>query len=73
MVDGVAGLARAAGVPVVAFGGSVDPAVEPALRARGVVCVPIVPGPLGLAAAMRAGAANLRAAAARTAALRLLD
>ena len=57
---------------MVAFGGSVDPAVEPALRARGVICVPVVPGPLGLAAAMRpaTAAANLRAAAARATALR---
>ncbi len=71
VVDGVAELARAAGVPVVAFGGSVDPAVEPALRARGVVCLPIVPGPLDLRTAMdpATAAANLRAAAARIAAL----
>ncbi len=68
VVDGVAVLARAAGVPVIAFGGSVDPAVEPALRARGVRCVPIVPGPLALEEAMRNAGANLRAAAARVAA-----
>jgi glycerate kinase len=74
VVDGVADVARAAGVPVIAFGGSVDPAAEPALRARGVVCVPTVPGPLGLAAAMQpaAASANLRGAAARVTALRLL-
>jgi glycerate kinase len=69
VVAGVAALAREAGVPVVAFGGSVDLAVEPALRERGVRCVPIVPGPLPLRVAMREGAANLRAAAARVAAL----
>ncbi len=69
VVDGVATLARAANVPVIAFGGSVDPAVEPALRARGVRCVPIVPGPVSLEEAMRGAEANLRAAAARAAAL----
>jgi len=72
VVDGVAALARAAGVPVIAFGGSVDFSAERALRARGVRCVPIVPGPASLEAAMRDAAPNLRAAAARTAAL-LLD
>ncbi|MEA2666672.1 MAG: glycerate 2-kinase [Candidatus Eremiobacteraeota bacterium] len=74
VVAGVADVARAAGVPVIAFGGSVDPAAEAALRARGVVCVPTVPGPLGLDTAMHpaTAAANLRAAAARVAALRLL-
>jgi glycerate 2-kinase len=71
VVDGVAVLARAAGVPVIAFGGSVDLAAEGALRARGVRCVPIVPGPASLEAAMREAAPNLRAAAARTAALLL--
>jgi glycerate kinase len=69
VVDGVAALAREARVPVIAFGGSVDVAVEPALRERGVRCVPIVPGPVTLEAAMREAAANLRAAAARVAAL----
>jgi glycerate kinase len=69
VVDGVAALARAAHVPVIAFGGSVDLAAEAALRARGVRCVPIAPGPMALEEAMRDAAANLRAAAARTAAL----
>jgi glycerate kinase len=64
-VDGVGALARAAGVPVYALGGSVDPAVEAELFARGVVCVPIVAGPTDLAAAMRAAPALIRAAAAR--------
>jgi glycerate kinase len=67
VVDGVAALARAAHVPVIAFGGSVDPGVEPALRARGVRCVPILPGPMSLEEALRGAAANLRAAAARVA------
>jgi glycerate kinase len=73
VVDGVAALARAAGVPVVAFGGSIDPAVEAPLRARGVRCVPIATGPLTLDEAMRDAAANLRAAAARTVALLTAD
>jgi glycerate kinase len=68
VVDGVAALARAADVPVIAFGGSVDPGVEPALRARGVRCVPIAPGSVPLEEAMRDAKANLRAAAARIAA-----
>jgi glycerate kinase len=69
VVDGVAELARAAGVPVIAFGGSVDLDAERAMRARGVHCIPIVPGPASLESAMRDAAPNLRAAAARTAAL----
>ncbi|MBV8644051.1 MAG: glycerate kinase [Candidatus Eremiobacteraeota bacterium] len=68
VVDGVAALARERRVPVVAFGGSIDLAVEAALRARGVRCVPIVPGPATLREAIDQGAANLRAAAARIAA-----
>ena len=68
VVDGVAALARAANVRVIAFGGSVDLAVEAALRARGVRCVPVVPGPMSLEEAMRDAEANVRAAAARVAA-----
>jgi glycerate kinase len=69
VVDGVAALARAARVPAVAFGGSVDAGAEDALRARGVTCVPIVPGPISLHDAIANAAANLRSAAARTTAL----
>ena len=69
VVDGVAALAKETGVPVIAFGGSVDIGVEAALRARGVRCVPIVPGPVSLEVAMRSAPENLRAAAARVAAL----
>ncbi len=66
VVDGVAALARAAHVPaIVAFGGSIEPSVEPALRARGVTCVPILPGPTTLDDALHQAPANLRAAAAR--------
>ena len=69
VVDGVAALARSAGVPVIAFGGSVDLAAERALRERGVACVPVVSGPGTLEAAMADAAPNLRAAAARAIAL----
>jgi glycerate kinase len=69
VVDGVAALAHDAQVRAIAFAGSVDLGVEAALRARGVHCVPIVPGPVPLDVAMRDAAANLRAAAARVAAL----
>jgi len=69
VVDGVAALAREAHVPVFAFGGSVDLAAEAALRARGVRCVPILPGPASLQEAMRDTEANLRSAAARVAAI----
>ncbi|MDQ6943391.1 MAG: glycerate kinase, partial [Candidatus Eremiobacteraeota bacterium] len=55
-------------VPVIAFGGSVDPAVEAALRTRGVRCVPILPAPASLQDAMRDTEANLRSAAARVSA-----
>jgi glycerate 2-kinase len=69
VVAGVAELARSAGVRVIAFGGSVDPDAERALRGRGVRCVPIVSGPATLETAMREAAPNLRAAAARIASL----
>jgi glycerate kinase len=69
VVDGVAALARAGGAAVIAFAGSVDLAAETALRAAGVRCVPIVPGPVPLEEAMRDASANLRAAAARVTAL----
>jgi glycerate kinase len=69
VVDGVAALARAGGAAVIAFGGSVDLGAESALRAAGVRCVPIVPGPVPLEEAMRDAPANLRAAAARVTAL----
>jgi glycerate kinase len=67
VVDGVGALARAANVGTIAFGGSVDLAVEAELRARGIRCVPIVAGPVSLEDAMRDAAPNLRAAAARIA------
>jgi glycerate kinase len=65
VVDGVAGLACAAGnVPVLAIGGSVDPAAGTALAARGVECVGLVAPGADPAAAMAAPAAFIRAAAA---------
>jgi glycerate kinase len=69
VVHGVAELARDAGVPVVAFGGSVDAAAEAALRAWGVVCVPIVTAPMSLHDAIVATDPLLRAAAARVMAI----
>jgi glycerate kinase len=65
VVHGVAELARAAGTPVVAFGGSVDAAAEAALRELGVACVPIITAPMSLHDAIVATEPLLRAAAAR--------
>ena len=70
-VDGVARYASVEGVPVVAFGGSVDAEVESALARRGVACMPVVDGPMELADAIRRAPALLRAAAARAMRLRL--
>jgi glycerate kinase len=63
-IAGVAKLAQPRGVPVVAFCGSVDRAVEQTLAERGVIAVPIVDGPMTLDAAL-AGARPLLAAAVR--------
>jgi len=70
VVAGVAALAAAHGVPVVAFGGSIEVEAEAELAARGITCMPIVPGPLELREAMRAAPELLYAAAARCARLR---
>ncbi len=69
VVAGIAALARPAGVPVIALGGSVDAAVEGVLAEHGVICAPIVAGPVDLAHAMREAPALIRAAAARCARL----
>jgi glycerate kinase len=69
VVAGVAALARPAGVRVCAFGGSVDLRAEIALAADGVVCLPIVTGPMPLAAAIADAPALIRAAATRFARL----
>ncbi|HMD03011.1 MAG TPA: glycerate kinase [Candidatus Baltobacteraceae bacterium] len=64
-VDGVARIARAAGVPTIAFGGRVEAAAEEALAARGVAVVPIVDAPIELADALSRAAELLERAAAR--------
>ena len=66
-VFGVSRYAVDAGVPVIAFGGSVDAGVEDQLAARGVVCVPIATRPMPLADTMRDARELIAAAAARTA------
>jgi glycerate kinase len=73
VVAGVAGLAHARGIPVVAFGGSVETAAEAALAEHGVTCMPIAAGPMPLADAMQTATALalVRAAAARVARLRV--
>ncbi len=70
-ISGVLRRARARGVPVLAFGGSVEQGAAQALSAAGLrAAFPIVPGPVLLDDALRGGAANLSAAAER--AMRLL-
>lgn len=64
-VAGVARYASAEGVPVLAFGGSVDAAAEDALSSAGITCVPVVSSPLTLAEAMRDVENLVEAAAAR--------
>jgi glycerate kinase len=64
VVAGVAGLAAAAGVRVLAIGGSVDAAAEPELRARGVTAIALIDDPADRARAMREAPAFIRAAAA---------
>lgn len=70
VVDGVAALCARAGVEVIALAGSVDAEAEVALAARGLACLPIVPGPMDLATAMREAPQLIRAAASRYARLR---
>jgi len=65
VVAGVAALAAAAGVEVVAIGGSIDPVVEPELRARGVTPVALIDDASDRERAMREAPAFIRAAAAR--------
>jgi glycerate kinase len=68
-VLGVAAHARARGVPVVAFAGSVEAAAEAALAEAGVVTFPIVDRPMPLAQAQAQCAELLERAAARVARL----
>jgi glycerate 2-kinase len=65
VVAGVARLAAAAGVEVLAIGGSVDPLVEPDLRARGVGYIALIRNPAERERAMREAPAFIRAATAR--------
>ena len=69
-ISGVLQRARAAGVPVIAFGGVVDEAASDALAAQGLTAAfPITPGPVTLEYAMRNGVRLLSDAAARVARL----
>jgi glycerate kinase len=63
---GVGLAARRAGVPVIAFGGRVEPAAERRLLTLFEQVVPIWDGQGTLADALKAGAANLEAAVAAT-------
>ncbi len=65
VVAGVAERAAAAGVPVAAIGGSIDPDAAAAFRARGVTCVALTESEGERAAAMRDAPGFIRAAAAR--------
>ena len=69
---GVARYAKAANVPTIAFGGSVDANAEDALGRAGVTCIPIVPRAMSLDEAMRETEPLLTAAASRAARLLLL-
>ncbi len=65
-IAGVLRRCRAASVPALAFGGSVDDAASDALAAQGLVAAfPIVPGPMSLEEAMRNGSRLLTSAVAR--------
>ena len=70
VLAGVAELAAAAGVEVIAIGGSVDPLAEPDLRARGVTCIALIDDLADRERAMRDAPAFIRATAARWARLR---
>ena len=62
VIAGLVGRAAAAGVPVIAFAGCVEPGFEP-LYSRGLLSVhAILPRPASLAEALAAGEANLEAA-----------
>ena len=65
VVAGVAYLAAAAGVRVIAIGGSVDPLVVPDLLARGVTCIALIEDPAERERAMCEAPAFIRAAVAR--------
>jgi glycerate kinase len=68
-VAGVAAIARRYSVPVVALGGTVDPAAEDELALRGITCFPILDRPMPLETAVDEAAALVEHAAARVARL----
>ena len=72
-VFGVARYAARAGAPVIAFGGRVDASVEAELARHGIVCAPVVTGPLPLEDAMRDAVRLIEGAAARAARLLRLE
>jgi glycerate kinase len=72
-VAGVARLARAAGVPTIAFAGRIEPEAESELAPAGVVTVPIADGPMPAEQALYGAASLLERAAARTARLLSVD
>jgi glycerate kinase len=65
VVDGAGALARAAGVPVLAIGGSVDAQAAAAFATRGVACVALIESDADRERAMRDAPAFIRAAAER--------
>lgn len=70
LVARVADRSRALGRPVVVISGAVDPAVEPALKERGVAAVmTATPGPMGIRQALAQAARHLEAATAAALAL----
>ena len=64
-VSGVAAIARAASVPVIAIGGSIDAQAETELAAVGIVCMPILSAPIALEEAMHTARTLIASAAAR--------
>lgn len=64
-VAGVAALARAQNIPVIAIGGAVDPAAESELARAGIVCMPICNAPMPLENALRDARALVTSAAER--------
>ena len=68
-VAGVAGLAQARGVPVIALAGTLDHGVEDELTGRGITCLPILDRPLALAEAVEEAGPLIERAATRLARL----
>jgi len=72
-VDGVARHAAARGVPVIAFGGTVEAGVERQLWSRGVACVPTAVGVTTLEEAVRRGRELITASCERVCRALLLE